>query len=365
MKDFSRYQRQLLLPQMDEEKQQQIYQSKILVIGVGGLGCPLLTALTTAGIGNLGLVDFDKVSLSNLHRQFLFSEKDIGKYKVEVAKERLSGLNSEVLFKTFLEPISINNVFDIIAEYDVVVDCTDNFPTRYLVNDVCFLLKKPLVYAAIYQNEGQLSVFNYFVKGEMTTNLRDIFPQQPKQEDFANCNEAGVLGILTSIMGNFQANEVIKLIIGGKDLLTNKLLLFNSLNYQTQIINYTKNPLAISPSSKEEILKTLYGDICTLDFAIQTKEELDNWLAKPNSFLVDVREEDEYPDIKEEYQNIIQIPLPELEQRNDELMRCNFNSLIFVCQTGVRSKKALLWAKKKYPNKQLTHIEAGIRILFN
>lgn len=358
MTDFSRYQRQLLLPQMDEEKQKKISQARVLVIGAGGLGCPVLTTLTNTGIGNIGIVDFDKISLSNLHRQFLYGEKNIGKFKTEVAKKRLTELNSQIAIKIYSEPITKENIFQIIPYYDMVVDCTDNFPTRYLLNDVCVFLNKPLIYAAIYQNEGQLSVFNHSLKGEETTNLRDIFPEQPNQNDFATCNEAGVMGMLTAIMGNFQANEVIKLIIGNAELLVNKLLLFNSLNYQTQIINFKKNLKVNIPTTKQEILSHSYGNTCFIKpEGIKTKLELDGWLIENNALLVDVRNENEMPRMNHFYPNVLEIPISQLEI---EFHKLNKNHIVFVCQSGIRSKKALDWAKEKFPNKDITHIEGGV-----
>jgi sulfur-carrier protein adenylyltransferase/sulfurtransferase len=359
MTDFSRYQRQLLLPQMDDQKQIKISKSKVLVVGVGGLGCPVLTTLTASGVGHLGLVDFDKVSLTNLHRQHLFSEEDIGKLKTEVAKSRLEKLNSQTRFSLYSEPISKENIFQLIADYDVVVDCTDNFPTRYLLNDVCYLLKKPLIYAAIYQNEGQLSVFNVISNEYEATNLRDIFAEMPNQQDFPNCNEAGVMGVLTAIIGNFQANEVIKLLIESKELFLNKLLLFNSLNYQTQIIKFKKNNQIYIPNTKEAILSFDYGETCFLDFNfIDHKYELEKWITEKNAILVDVRNADEMPRINHIYPNVVEIPISQLGVEANKL---NKNSLVFVCQSGMRSKKALEWAKEKFPNKEITHIEGGVK----
>ena len=204
-----RYLRQIQL--FGKENQRKLSESKVLIIGIGGLGCPVLEILASVGIGRIGIVDSDKVDFHNLHRQFLYDENSVGQPKVEVAKNRIKNRNSEIIIDTYYQEVNQKNIFQLIDNYDIIVDCTDNFNTRYLVNDACFIRQKPLVYGAIYHYEGQISVFNVSKNGKIT-NYRDLFPNPPRRDEVPNCNEAGVLPTISAIIGNFQANEVIKLI---------------------------------------------------------------------------------------------------------------------------------------------------------
>ena len=235
--NYDRYHRQIILPNFGTEAQEKIAQAKILVVGAGGLGCPVLQFLAAVGVGNLGIVDFDTVDISNLQRQILFDENSAGRNKATTAKEKLQQLNSEIKITAFPEKFTQQNSFNLLKNYDIAVGCTDNFPSRYLLNDACCLLDKPFVYGAIYQYEGQVSVFNVEKEG-IKTHYRDLFPHPPK--DTTDCNQIGVLGTLSGIIGILQAQEVIKLITGIGEVLVGKLLLFNILTYQTKIIRYGK-----------------------------------------------------------------------------------------------------------------------------
>ena len=225
--DILRYGKPMLLPEVGETGQLKLKNAKVLVIGAGGLGCPILQYLAASGVGTVGIVDFDQVELHNLHRQILYSEESVGLSKAVCAKASLQHVNPNTKYIVFNEKLTIDNVEKILSCFDVIVDGCDNFTTRYLVNDTCVKLDKPLVYGSILKFEGQMAVFNH--KG--SKNLRDIFPLPPNPEDVPNCSLNGVLGTLPGIIGTMMAQETLKLIM---DLptLENELLLFNSLNWQ-------------------------------------------------------------------------------------------------------------------------------------
>ena len=228
--ELKRYARHLILPEVGIEGQEKLKKASVLIIGVGGLGSPLAMYLAASGIGALGLVDFDEVDESNLQRQVLYSTADVGQAKVEVACQKIKAINPYVNVKVFNQALDRGNAKDLFARFDIVVDGTDNFPTRYLVNEVCMELGKPNVYASIHGFEGQLTTF---IKGQGPC-YRCLFPQPPVKETVASCAEAGVLGVLPGIMGTLQANEVIKLILGQGTLMTGRLLLFNALDLDFQ-----------------------------------------------------------------------------------------------------------------------------------
>src|SRR5688572_2544337 len=230
---YERYQRQIILKEFGEPGQQKLLQAKVLVIGAGGLGCPVLQYLAAAGVGTIGIVDDDAVALNNLHRQVLYSVNDIGLLKAERAASVLQRLNPEINIIPFIQRLTVENALEIMQSFDIIVDGTDNFATRYMINDACVLLNKLLVYGAISQFEGQAAIFNYRQKNnDMPVNYRDIFPQPPKDDEILNCAEAGVLGVLPGIIGTMMANETIKLITGIGKPLINRLLTYNALNNQ-------------------------------------------------------------------------------------------------------------------------------------
>lgn len=228
--DFLRYNRQMMLPEIGETGQEKLKNAKVLVIGAGGLGCPILQYLATGGVGNIGVVDFDVIELHNLHRQILYTESQIGQAKVNTAASILKTLNPLINIIPFEEKLTDKNAERIIADFDIIVDGSDNFTTRYLVNDTCVKLGKSLIYGSILKFEGQMAVFNH--KG--AKNLRDLFPEPPNPEDVPNCSLNGVMGTLPGIIGTMMAHETLKLIM---DLptLKNELILFNTLSW-----NFTK-----------------------------------------------------------------------------------------------------------------------------
>lgn len=226
VQEYLRYNRQVMLPEIGDSGQEKLKNAKVLVIGAGGLGCPILQYIATAGVGTIGIVDFDKIEIHNLHRQILYTEDQVGFSKATTAKATIEKLNPLISVLAFEEKLTINNASKIIDGFDFVVDGSDNFTTRYLVNDTCVTLKKPLIYGSILGFEGQLAVFNH----NGTKNLRDLFPEPPDPKDVPNCSLNGVLGTLPGIIGTMMAHETLKLIM---DLpaLNNELVLFSTLNW--------------------------------------------------------------------------------------------------------------------------------------
>ena len=233
IKDFLRYNRQVILPEIGDEGQNKLKKAKVLVIGAGGLGCPILQYMATAGVGTIGIVDFDTIEIHNLHRQILYKEDEVGKSKVLTAKSVLEKLNPLISVLAFEEKLTIENATKIIADFDIVIDGSDNFATRYLVNDTCVALGKTLVYGSILGFEGQLAVLNH--KG--SKNLRDLFPEPPNPNDVPNCSMNGVLGTLPGMIGTMMAHETLKLIIGLPSL-NNELILSNTLNWSFTKLNF-------------------------------------------------------------------------------------------------------------------------------
>lgn len=238
--EIARYSRHLLLDEVGLAGQRRLKGSSVLCVGTGGLGSPLLLYLAAAGVGRIGIVDFDIVDASNLQRQILFGSAAVGRPKVEVARERVADINPNVRVDTFCEPLTSTNALRILADYDVVVDGTDNFPTRYLVNDACVLLGKPNVYGSIFKFEGQASVFNH----EGGPNYRDLYPEPPPPGLVPSCAEGGVLGILPGLIGVIQATETVKILLGRGDTLSGRLLLYDALNMRFRELKLRKDPHA-------------------------------------------------------------------------------------------------------------------------
>jgi adenylyltransferase/sulfurtransferase len=350
---MDRYIRHSQLSDFGSEAQTKVSESKVLVIGAGGLGCPVMMALVAMGVGQLGIMDGDKVELSNLHRQYLYAEKDIGRLKSEAALCRLREMNSDILLDSIPFYAEPKNVFDIVETYDIIVDGTDRIPTRYLINDVCVALRKPLVYGSVFRYEGQVSVFNLYKDHTYSANYRDVFPSPNKNIHALSCSEVGVLGILPHIIGGFMANEAIKLITQVGEPLANKMLYYNlKTNHQT-ILNYSKNVNNI-PITQKDIECTDYHQMCCHPGA--GNENFIHQLLKDSHqcLLIDVREEHEKPDLPLG----VRIPLKNLEFVLAKMIL--FPNLVFICQSGKRSKIALAWAERKFPDKKIYHYEPGV-----
>ena len=237
LKDFQRFEKQIILKKISVSGQKKIKSSKVLIIGMGGLGCPLLTYLASSGVCNIGIVDHDKVELSNLNRQIIFNSSDIGKFKVTQAKTKIKKIYKDIKIKTFKEKVSNKNIKKILKNYDIICDGTDNFNTRYLINDECKKNKKVLISAAISQFDGQLFKFNFKKKGSC---FRCFMPLIPDQEN--SCGSEGIFSPLAGIMGSLQANEVIKTVLDFKEDLDNNLLVFNSINVSLRKVKISSNP---------------------------------------------------------------------------------------------------------------------------
>ncbi|WP_339609428.1 HesA/MoeB/ThiF family protein [uncultured Planktosalinus sp.] len=358
MNTKNRYQRQLQLTGFGKKAQDKLAVAKILLIGAGGLGCPALQYLAGAGVGTLGIVDFDTVSITNLHRQTLFTTADIGKSKVEVAAKRLKALNPEISIMTYPTQLTNQNAFDIIKDYDLVIDGSDNFSTRYLVNDACVLLNKPLIYGAVMRFEGQVGVFN-LENNNLKTNYRDLFPTPPDAVSASSCNEVGVLGVLPGIIGTWQASEAIKIITGIGTPLVNKILTLNLLNNKVYEFQLTKNNQLQkdSPKDKNDFLSYNYDWFCNKNLQnIITVEAFDKLRKEEDCSIIDVRETGDTPIISEfETQKL---PFSCFrESISDKKLN---QTVVLLCQSGQRSLKALELLKKQQPSLKVFSLEGGI-----
>ena len=342
--EILRYSRHLIMPEVGMEGQLKLKQAKVLLIGAGGLGAPLGLYLTAAGVGTIGLVDFDKVDFTNLQRQVTFGSKDVGRPKLEAARERLQDLNPETEFVLYETKLTSDNALDILRDYDLVIDGTDNFPTRYLVNDACVLLGKPNVYGSIFRFEGQATIFAL----DGGPCYRCLYPEPPPPGLVPSCAEGGVLGVLPGIVGAIQANEAIKLIIGQGEALKGRLLLFDALKMQFRELKLRKNPDCLVCGAHPTVTKLIdYEEFCGIRGEEATQEkvsvpeitpaELKQKLdAGEDLFILDVREPHEFQIC---HLDGHLIPLGDLPKRVSELDSAR--NIIAHCRSGVRSAKAV------------------------
>lgn len=355
-----RYQRQIILQELGQEGQTQLSKAKVLVIGAGGLGCPILQYLVVSGVGHIGIADDDIVQLSNLNRQILFGPQDVGLYKVDVAKEKLHLLNEAVSIHVWRKRWSTMDCINHFNEYDIIVDATDNFASRYLINDACVLFNKPLVFGAVSKFEGQLAVFNWGAK-EKSVNYRDVFPVPPQSNEILNCAEAGVLGVLPGIIGVMQATEVIKLVTGIGKPLVNKLITYDALLQEFFSIQLKHNPEAkhLLPTTIEEFVNTNYEWLCNLNLEHKTEIDCEKWLEIQDSLiLVDVRELAEAPRL--DAYNHIKIPIADLRENTHKL---SGKPLVFVCQSGKRSLLAVKIMLKYNPKASVYSLKGGVNAM--
>ncbi len=347
--ELSRYARHLSLPEIGKEGQLRLKASRVVVVGAGGLGSPLALYLVAAGIGTLGLVDFDEVDATNLQRQILHGTRDIGRQKLDSARERLADVNPNVSVVTHDVRLDSGNALEILGAYDIVADGTDNFPTRYLVNDACVLLGKPNVYGAVFRWEGQASVF----ASDGGPCYRCLFQEPPAAGLVQNCAEAGVLGVLPGIIGSIQALEVIKLILGQGRTLSGRLLIFDALEMSWREMAVSRNincPVCGEEPTQTELID--YEDFCGMKVSIEGKEEemvtpfgevgaveLNERLASAEPpFLLDVRQPHEWDIVNLETDGAVMIPLAELRDRLEEIP--TDREIVVYCRTGARSASA-------------------------
>lgn len=323
-----RYSRQIQLKEFGTKAQAKLTAAKVLVVGAGGLGVPVLTYLNAMGIGELGIVEADGVSLSNLHRQVLYSADEVGQSKLEVAIKKLKKQNPDthiVSHNTFLSP---DNALGIIGTYDVIVDATDNFPTRYLINDACVILNKPFIYGALHGFEGQVSVFNH----NSGPTYRCLFPKMPSAHEVPNCNAHGVLGVIPGIVGNLQALEAVKVLTGIGEVLSGKLLLFNGLEQTFQKINFSANPENLSITSLQET----YDLECSANDDTIASEDFEKLLSNDNIQIIDVRTVGEFGEFH--LKNSINLPLEGIEDWKHTI---KYDQPVYVlCHSGSRSLEA-------------------------
>ena len=361
--ELLRYNRHIIIPEFGIEAQSKLKAAKVLVIGAGGLGSPLLLYLAAAGVGTIGIIDYDVVEDSNLHRQVLFGITEIGSSKVDAAKQRLRNLNPHININIFNLLLTNKNALDLIKEYDVVADGTDNFPTRYLVNDACVLLGKPNVYASIFQFEGQVTVFNNTNnKGELGPNYRDLFATPPPPGLVPNCAEGGVLGVLPGIIGSMQALEVIKVITGVGEVLDGRLFFFDALTFESRIFNFKRNrsnPINGENPTIHELID--YEQFCGVKaFERKIKEisakDLYDWQEQGEDFqLIDVREPVEYA-----AENISGqlIPLATILSYADGISRDK--RVVIHCKMGGRSASAIRQLEDSFGFDNLYNLKGGI-----
>ncbi|MCC5607417.1 MULTISPECIES: molybdopterin-synthase adenylyltransferase MoeB [unclassified Nostoc] len=350
--DYERYSRHLILPEVGLEGQKRLKAASVQCIGTGGLGSPLLLYLAAAGIGRIGIVDFDVVDTSNLQRQVIHGTSWVGKPKIESAKNRIHEINPYCQVDLYETRLTSENALEILQPYDIVVDGTDNFPTRYLVNDACVLLNKPNVYGSILRFEGQATVFNY----QGGPNYRDLFPEPPPPGMVPSCAEGGVLGILPGIIGLIQATETVKIILGQGNTLSGRLLLYNALDMKFRELKLRPNPIrpvieklidyeefcGIPQAKAEEAKQQMESQEMTVK---DLKELLDS--GAKDFVLLDVRNPNEYDIAK--IPGSVLVPLPDIENGNGvakvkEIL--NGHRLIAHCKMGGRSAKALAILKE-------------------
>lgn len=362
-----RYSRHLIMPEVGVEGQEKLVSAKVLLIGAGGLGSPNALFLAAAGVGQLGIVDFDTVDHTNLHRQVIHGTGDVGKLKVESARETIHDINPNVVVKTYNTALTRDIAMDLIKQYDIVIDGTDNFQTRYLTNDACVFLKKPNVYASIFRFDGQATVFK---PGDPASPCyRCLYPEPPPPGEVPSCAEGGVLGILPGLVGLIQATEAIKLILGKGRSLMGRLLLFNALEMSFEEVTLRRNPkcpvCGDNPTIKELID---YDQFCGIGRGqeapaaqgngvaeIDVKQLADRLQRKEKFVLVDVREVNEWEISKIPGAKLL--PLSELSERANELDTSD--DIVVHCKSGVRSQKAIALLKQMGFRK-LTNVKGGI-----
>jgi adenylyltransferase/sulfurtransferase len=360
--ELRRYHRQIVLPKVGVAGQTKLKNAKVLVIGAGGLGCPLLEYLTAAGVGRIGIVDNDSVDVTNLQRQVIYRTQDEGKPKAPTSAELLQQRNPHVQFDIFQTQLNSQNALQIIENYDIIADCSDNFPTRYLVNDACILLKKPFVYGAIYQFEGQISIFNL---RDTSPTYRCLFPTPPSAEQAPNCATVGVFGLLAGMIGLYQANEVLKIILGIGEVLDGKLLIINMLDATSRTIKikqrFDKNNIkelidyeAFCSSCPTPIT---FSDTIHLPLRSMSVQELKVALDRGEDiFLLDVREEYEYEICH--LDNAMLIPMSTISEHIDFVPQNK--KVVVYCHHGMRSANVIKYLEKKIKHRHLYNLEGGI-----
>jgi sulfur-carrier protein adenylyltransferase/sulfurtransferase len=359
-KELERYSRHLIIPEFNIDGQRKLKSAKVLVVGTGGLGSPLLLYLTAAGVGTIGILDFDVVDETNLQRQVLFSTDDVGESKAKAAKKKLEKLNPYINLVVHETKLTSANALEIIKDYDLVADGTDNFATRYLVNDACVLLGKPNVYASIFRFEGQVSVFNYTDSSGVTgPNYRDLFPSPPPPGLVPSCAEGGVIGVLPGIIGSLQANEVIKVITGVGEPLSGRLFLFDALAFETRVLKLAKDPDHVKITGLID-----YDEFCGLNQTENGKASVKEITAKELKQLADNHADYQLIDVREPYEyDIVNlggelIPMKTVEESIDKIR--SDKKVVIHCRSGARSAKTIETLERKFGFSNLYNLKGGV-----
>ncbi|MCD6091014.1 MAG: HesA/MoeB/ThiF family protein [Bacteroidales bacterium] len=349
--EYLRYNRQMILPEIGTEGQLKLKNAKVLVIGAGGLGCPILMYLAAAGVGTIGIVDYDQVDLSNLHRQVLYSTDDIGKNKVEVTTLKISRLNPEINVIPYPLKLSKENVLDILKDYDIIIDGSDNFPTRFLVADATVILNKPLVFGAVYQFMGQASVFNY----KNGPTYRCLFPEQPKVGEAPSCNTAGVMGVLPGIIGSIQANETLKIILDIGETLAGKLFQINTLNFKVELIDVEQDKNLPKIKALGEYDIDCHSNIKSLD-----PHDFDSNFKLKDFLIYDLR-----PPHQFEMFNIGGINISSENLLNSLGNISKNEKILVVCQIGEQSAAIVDYLQNKQDFNKVYNLSKGINKWLN
>ncbi|MFO0968169.1 MAG: molybdopterin-synthase adenylyltransferase MoeB [Gemmataceae bacterium] len=360
--EIARYSRHLIMPEVGMEGQKRLKAGSVLLIGAGGLGSPLALYLAAAGVGRIGLVDFDAVDFSNLQRQILHFTADVGRPKLQSAADKIRAMNPEVKLDLYETRITSANALDLVRPYDIVIDGTDNFPTRYLVNDACVLLKKPNVYGSIFRFDGQASVFH----PPHGPCYRCLYPEPPPPGEVPSCAEGGVLGILPGLVGCIQATETIKLLMGKGTPLIGRLLLYDALAMKVQEFKVRRNPRCAVCGDHPTITKLIdYEEFCGVRGEApapapvsddMTVEELSRLVKEGKApFILDVRNPEEFQICRIAGSTLL--PLPELPQRFRELDKSR--PMVVHCKSGMRSQKAIAFLRQQGFT-QLRNLKGGI-----
>jgi molybdopterin/thiamine biosynthesis adenylyltransferase/rhodanese-related sulfurtransferase len=348
---MNRYQRQIALPEIGKAGQQKLTDAKVLVIGAGGLGCPVVQNLATAGVGTIGVVDGDLVEESNLNRQFLYRNSDCGKSKASAAAASVINQNPNINVIPFTSDFNRNNSFEIVDGFQIIVDCTDNLPTRYLINDVALAKGMPMVYASIHQFEGQLSVFNY----QNGPTYRCLFPEKANL-DSISCDDAGVLGVIPNLLGVMQANEVLKIILGIGAVLSGKLWLYDGLQASSQTISIKKNALEIQHGL--QIGLALRKQTQPKEVNAMDADAFLSAIENTENVIIDLREDFEEPELN--LPNIQKVPIDQLEKYMEKVDKNQ--KIILLCQYGNKSQLTANYILK-LGFKHVSHLQKGITAL--
>jgi molybdopterin/thiamine biosynthesis adenylyltransferase/rhodanese-related sulfurtransferase len=344
--EINRYSRQIRLTEVGKEGQKKIKAASVLVIGAGALGCPVLQYLTAAGVGMLGIVDNDWIDESNLNRQVLYSHKEIGVPKPLAARDRLKILNPEVTFNVHFIRLNKKCALKIISQYDCVVDCTDNFASRYLINDACVILNKPLVYGAIHRFSGQVMVLNY----HNGPTLRCLYPEPPHPLEVPSCEEYGVIGSVPGLIGSVQATEVLKIILGLEGVLSGKIFMIDTLNFNTLISSFERNP---ELSAITELGEYEDNEVCG-DNSVKeiSADELNKMLLENSKVLIiDLRDKED-----NEYIGFQTISIPHYEVSRKIKLFLGCDAVAFYCRSGSRSTSVINYLQKIYKLENLFNL---------